>query len=192
MEHLRAGAALFNAGHYLAAHEPWEEGWLQDDAGEREDCLQGLIQAAAATHKARQGNWTGAVGLAESGAAYLADCGHDRLRAWTERLADDPELAERARPPAVVVDGQRVAFEDLTFPAAALAAEGLAETRGDEAVERAVEYAVADVEDGISASPFVGLVRSYLEDDSPTLRERIESHVDRRDRRESDVEGLFE
>ena len=67
MDHLRAGAALFNAGHYLAAHEPWETRWLEDPRGERDDCLQGLVQATAATHKARTGNWSGAVGLAESG-----------------------------------------------------------------------------------------------------------------------------
>lgn len=192
MEHRRAGAALFNAGYYLAAHEPWEERWLEDDAGARDDCLQGLIQAAAATHKARTGNWTGAVGLAESGASYLAGCGHDRLREWTGRLAADPELGERERPPPVVVDGRRVTVEDLDFPAAALAAEGLAETRGEETVERAVALAREDHEGGVTSGPFVPLVRSYLSDDSPTLRERIDQHVQRRAHRESDVEGLFE
>ena len=40
MDHLRAGAALFNAGHYLAAHEPWEERWLQDP---RDADVEGLF-----------------------------------------------------------------------------------------------------------------------------------------------------
>ena len=135
MDHMRAGAALFNAGHYLAAHEPWEERWLQDPRDARNDCIQGLVQASAATHKARTGTWSGAVGLAESGAAYLDDCAHDDLRAWLRQLAADPELAERERPPPVAVDGEVVTVADLTFPAAGHAAKALAETRGDQVVE---------------------------------------------------------
>ena len=192
MDHLRAGAALFNAGHYLAAHEPWEERWLQDPRDAREDCIQGLVQASAATHKARTGTWSGAVGLAESGAAYLDDCGHDDLRAWLRRLAADPELAERERPPPVAVDGEVVTVADLTFPAAGHAAEALAETRGDQVVERAVEYAVTDVEAGEETSPLVSLTLSYLREDSPVVRDRIADHVRRRESRDGDVEGLFD
>jgi len=192
MDHLRAGAALFNAGHYLAAHEPWEERWLQDSRGERDDCIQGLVQATAATHKARTGNWPGAVGLAESGAGYLEACGFDDLQAWIRRLAADPELAERERPPAVAIDGEVVAVEDLQFPAAGVAAEALAETRGDETVERGVAYAMADVEAGDETSPFVTLTLAYLREDSPQVRQRIADHVSRRSSRDGDVEGLFE
>ncbi|QLD89478.1 DUF309 domain-containing protein [Natronomonas salina] len=192
MDHLRAGAALFNAGHYLAAHEPWEERWLEDPRGERDDCVQGLVQAAAATYKARTGNWSGAVGLAESGAAYLADCHRDELRAWLRRLAADPELAERERPPAVRVEGEVITVDALQFPAAGVAAEALAETRGDETVERAVEYAVADVAAGEETTPFVTLTLAYLRDDSPAVRQRLADHVDRREMRDADVEGLFE
>lgn len=192
MHHLRAGAALFNAGHYLAAHEPWEARWLEDPRGERDDCIQGLVQATAATYKARTGNWPGAVGLADSGAAYLADCGYADLRAWIGRLADDPELAERERPPPLSIDGSVVTAEDLQFPAAGIAAEALAETRDDETVERAVEYAVADIEDGNETSPFVTLTLAYLREDSPQVRARLADHVDRRASRDGDVEGLFE
>ena len=192
MDHLRAGAALFNAGHYLAAHEPWEERWLEDPRGERDDCLQGLVQAAAATFKARTGNWSGAVGLAESGAGYLDGCERADLQAWLEHLTADPELGERERPPPVRVDGAVVTVDGLEFPAAGIAAEALAETRGDETVERAVEYATADVEAGEETTPFVTLTLAYLRDGSPAVRQRLADHVERREMREGDVEGLFE
>ena len=192
MDHLRAGAALFNAGHYLAAHEPWEERWLEAPRGERDDCIQGLVQATAATYKARTGNWSGAVGLAESGAGYLEDCDREDLQAWLRRLAADPELGERERPPPVAVEGSVVTVEDLRFPAAAIAAEALAETRGDELLEQAVAYAEADLEAGEGTSPFVALVLSYLREESPVVRERIADHVRRRRSRDADVEGLFD
>ena len=192
MDYLRAGAALFNAGHYLAAHEPWEERWLQDPRGERDDCLQGLVQATAATHKARTGNWSGAVGLAESGAGYLEDCGREDLRAWLRRLGADPEIAEREQPPPLAPAGEVVTVRDLTFPAAGVAAEALAETRGDDIVEQAVEYAEADVEAGEETSPFVSLTLSYLRNESPVVGDRIAEHVRRRRSRNADVEGLFD
>lgn len=192
MERLRAGAALFNAGQYLAAHEPLEEWWLEAPRGERDDCIQGLIQATAAVHKARIGNWPGAVGLAESAAAYLEGCGYDSVREWLERLASDPELAERERPPTLRIDGEASSVDALHFPAAAHAARALAETRGDEIAEQAVEYATDDIADGEETSPLVELVLAYLRDDSPAVRQRLEDHVQRRRTRESDVEGLFE
>ena len=192
MDHLRAGAALFNAGHYLAAHEPWEERWLEAPRGERDDCVQGLVQATAATHKARTGNWSGAVGLATSGAGYLVGCDRGELRRWLQRLAADPELGERERPPPVAVERTVITVDDLRFPAAAIAAEGLAETRGDELVEQAVTYARSDIADGDETSPFVTLTLSYLRDGSPAVRQRIADHVRRRRSRDADVEGLFD
>ncbi len=48
---LDRGRALFNAGEHWEAHEAWEEAW-QDEEGEVKLFLQGLIQAAAAMHKA--------------------------------------------------------------------------------------------------------------------------------------------
>ena len=150
------------------------------------------MQATAATYKARTGNWSGAVGLAESGAGYLADCGREDLRAWLRRLAADPELGERERPPPVAVEGSVVTVEDLRFPAAAIAAEALAETRGDELLEKAVAYAEGDLEAGEGTSPFVALVLSYLREESPVVRERIADHVRRRRSRDADVEGLFD
>ena len=150
------------------------------------------MQATAATYKARTGNWSGAVGLAESGAGYLEDCGHEDLRAWLRRLTADPELGERERPPSVAVEGTVVTVEDLRFPAAGIAAEALAETRGDETAERAVGYAETDIAAGDETSPFVSLTLSYLRDDSPAVRQRIADHVQRRASRDADVEGLFD
>jgi uncharacterized protein len=48
---LARGAELFNRGLYWEAHEAWEELWLELDDAPRL-FLQGLIQVAAAGHKA--------------------------------------------------------------------------------------------------------------------------------------------
>lgn len=192
MDHLRAGAALFNAGHYLAAHEPLEERWLGGPRGERDDCLQGLVQATAAVHKARSGNWSGATGLAESAGEYLADCEYEPLRRWLARLESDPELAERERPPSIRVGGNVVTPADLRFPAAGIAAEALAETRGEEAIVQAVEYAETDIAAGDETSEFVTLTLAYLREEGPAVRDRLVQHVERRRAKEADVQGLFE
>lgn len=48
---LARGAELFNQGQYWEAHEAWEELWLELE-DEPKLFVQGLIQAAAAGHKA--------------------------------------------------------------------------------------------------------------------------------------------
>lgn len=48
---LARGAELFNQGLYWEAHEAWEELWLELE-DEPKIFVQGLIQAAAAGHKA--------------------------------------------------------------------------------------------------------------------------------------------
>jgi uncharacterized protein len=50
-EALGRGAELFNAGEHFEAHEAWEELWLVLE-DEQKLFVQGLIQAAAAGHKA--------------------------------------------------------------------------------------------------------------------------------------------
>jgi len=50
-EALGRGAALFNAGKHWEAHEAWEELWLMLE-DQQKLFVQGLIQAAAAGHKA--------------------------------------------------------------------------------------------------------------------------------------------
>jgi predicted metal-dependent hydrolase len=48
---LARGRALYNSGHHWDAHEAWEEAWLEEE-GDVKLFLQGLIQVAAAMHKA--------------------------------------------------------------------------------------------------------------------------------------------
>lgn len=48
---LERGRALYNAGAHWDAHEAWEEAWLEE-SGDARLLLQGLIQVAAAMHKA--------------------------------------------------------------------------------------------------------------------------------------------
>lgn len=48
---LALGRALYNRGEHWESHEAWEEAW-QDEEGEVRLLLQGLIQVAAAMHKA--------------------------------------------------------------------------------------------------------------------------------------------
>lgn len=96
---LRAGAALYNAGEFHAAHAPWEERWLAlggdagdgdgagtgagdegargtdrdtDDPAAERRLLKGLIQLTAAVYHATERNWAGATGLAASAREYLA------------------------------------------------------------------------------------------------------------------------
>ena len=71
-----------------------------------------------------------------------------------------------------------------------------AEARGfDEAVvERAVAYAEADLADGRETSDFVTFVMDFARDREHRgiVFQRLSERVERRERREGDVEGLFE
>lgn len=195
MDRLRAGIALYNTGHYLAAHEPLEELWLEAPAGERDDCVQGLIQATAAVYKSRVGNETGAVGLAESAIEYVTACGEldvDSLATWLDRLVGEPDLGKRERPPTLEIDDETVTVDDLRFPAAAIAATALAETRGHDDVEAAIAYARRDFKAGKPSNPLVTLTLDYLRDVSPIAKRRLEEHAQRRRQRDADVDGLFE
>jgi len=74
---LARGRALFNRGSYFEAHEVWEEAWLSEE-GEARRILQGLIQIAAAGHKATvQKQAAGCVRLLEAGLARLAVASED-------------------------------------------------------------------------------------------------------------------
>lgn len=212
---VRAGVALFNDGFYHAAHDPLEAAWLESD---RDDIdgrfLQGLVQLTAAVHHARNRNWEGCVGLAESGREYLdvvpdAYGGVDvsLVRRVLDSLATDPEVVERRPMPVLAVDDEQVTRDRLELDAAALAAEALAEERGlDESViERAAAYAREDRERAASDDVIATRGRneaSKLErflvdfatndEDYDIVYTRLADHVDRRDHRASDVDGLFD
>jgi len=195
--HLRAGAAVYHAGEFHAAHDAWEAWWLGLDDGPDADLLQGLIQLTAAVHHAERGNRSGASGLAESAREYLAglDGRHGvavaPLSAYLADLAADPD--DWHPPVRLDVGGETVTVEDLDIDALAVAAAVVAEEYGDRAlVDRAVEYAREALAAGPS-SPFVGLLVEYVRGgERAVVRRRIGERVERRERRERDVEGLFD
>ena len=201
---VRAGVAIFNAGGYHAAHDAWEDRWLDLERGsDDERFLHGLIQYTAAVYHARNRNWSGATGLAESAGEYLADLPADYrgvnvgdVRTYLCRLRADPELIERRRPLSLTVEGRRLAPADLDFDAAAVAALVLAEEAEayDEAVlERAVEFARRERQAG-SRTRFIAFVMDFASDPErrPLIYQRLREHVERRESRRRDVEGLFD
>lgn len=202
--HLRAGVAIYNAGGYHAAHDAWEDHWLALDSGTEDELfLHGLIQFTAAVYHARNRNWAGATGLADSACGYLTDLPPDyrsvnvgAVRRYLDALGDDPELVERRGPLSLALDGEVLELDDLGFEATAVAAEVLAEEEGSDEtlIEQAVAFAEADLADERTASPFVTFVFDFVRE--PTHREiilkRLSEHVQRRASRENDVAGLFD
>ncbi|SFF87276.1 protein of unknown function [Halopelagius inordinatus] len=209
---LRVGAAVFNAGDHHAAHDAWESRWLElDDGTPDERLLHGLIQYTAAVHHARNRNWSGATGLATSAREYLdaLDAGYrgvnvDAVRRYLERLAGDPEFAERARPRPLRIDGRVVRADDLSFEDVADAARLVAEEYDayDESVlERAVEYATEEVREdepgvggGRAGTRYVAFLFDFVGDreNRDILYDRLFAHVERERARERDVSGLFD
>ncbi|MFB6219684.1 MAG: DUF309 domain-containing protein [Halobacteriaceae archaeon] len=201
---LRAGVAIYNAGERHAAHDAWEDEWLDRESGtDGERLLHGLIQFTAAIYHGYRGNWSGLRGLAESGAGYLADLppeyrgvNVEEVRAYLRALAADPEHVERVAPPALTHGGEALALDDLGPEATFVAADVLAEEHGyDEAVvERAVEFARADLAAGDERSPFVTFLFDFVREEShrDIVAQRLSEHVERRAAEQGDVEGLFE
>jgi hypothetical protein len=200
---LRAGIAVYNAGHQHAAHDAWEAEWLDlPRDGDDARFLQGLIQFTAAVHHARNRNWDGTVGLCESGEDYLAGLPPDyrgvnvgEVRAYLRALREDPERIERRNPVLLTYDGTPLGFGNLDAPASVAAAELLGEALGydEETFERAVEYA----EDGLAAgelNEFGVLLSDFLteREQRRLIATRLDQHVQRRKRREDDVAGLFD
>lgn len=202
-DHLRAGIAVYNVGQYHAAHDAWEERWLDlQDGTEDERFLHGLIQFTAAVHHAFDTNTSGATGLAKSAGGYLADLpaayrgvNVGEVRSWLGRFQRDPELIEREPPLELRYEGEVIDLTDLTFPAANIAAVVLAGAlEYDEAMlERATRYVERDLADDDPTSPVVALVLDFVRGDHRGIAyQRLRDHVQRRDRREADVAGLFD
>jgi hypothetical protein len=203
-DYLRAGIAVYNAGEHHAAHDAWEDHWLDLDSGtDDERFLHGLIQFTAAVHHAHGANWVGVRGLAESAADYLADLPPDYrevnvggVRAYLRAVAADPEHVERVAPPRLTHEGRALMPEDLHFEAAAVAAEVLAEEHGYDVdvIEKAIKYARADLDSDRPTSQFVTFVMDFARDaaNRGIIFQRLRQHVEKRDHEEADVEGLFE
>ena len=200
---VRAGVGIFNAGGYHAAHDAWEERWLELEKGsDDERFLHGLIQFTAAVYHARNRNWSGAAGLTESAGEYLAGLPDDyrgvdvgAVRSYLRRLAADPELIERRRPPRLTYEGAALTPADLNFEAAAVAAEVLAEERSEYdkgVVESAIAFAREEREG--TGTRFVTFVMDFVGDAAhrPIVYQRMREHVERRESRREDVEGLFD
>ena len=199
---LRAGIAIHNAGYYHAAHDAWEDEWLALDDGPDERLLHGLVQFTAAVHHARGRNWAGAVGLCESAREYLADLPADyrgvnvgAVRTYLGRLGDDPERVERGPVLALTLDGSALALTDLGPRAGVEAAVVLADHLGYDADEfaAAAEYAREGLVDG-EYNEFAALLCDFATDGGQRalVATRLGQHVQRRQRREDDVAGLFD
>jgi predicted metal-dependent hydrolase len=201
---LRAGVAIYDVGEYHAAHDAWEEYWLDlPDGTDDERLLHGLIQFTAAVYHARRRNWSGATGLAESAGEYLADLSSDYrglnlagVRRYLAVLRADPEVVERRPPLALRIDGERLRPAELDFETAAVTAEVVAgeyDAFDAERIARAVEVAREEVSEG-TETRFTALVMDFADDavNRGLVYQRLTSHLARREREQSDVEGLFD
>ena len=200
--HLRAGLAVYNAGRYHAAHDAWEERWLELDSGDDERFLHGLIQFTAVVHHATDGNWSGARGLAESAGEYLdglpaeyRGVDLDDVRPFLARVADEPESVDWDAPPTLTHDGEPVGYGDLDFEATAVAAEVFADADGyDEAVvEDAIDYARKELAER-GEGRFTGQLFAFVQEteNRPFVYNHLVQHVERERRKDDDVAGLFD
>lgn len=228
-DRLRAGIAVYNTGHRHAAHDVWEDRWLDlrgdlADAGDDppatvreasvtdrlatpsvaadERLLHGLIQFTAAAHHVGEGNAGGASDLAESAPVYLGplpadyrDCSLAPVREWLNAVAaaDAVTVATVPDPPPLRHGGAALTLGDLDAEAALLAAPVVARATGydPKPVAAAADYARDAVRDG-GTSRFLALVVDFVTDGQRAIvHRRLSEHVDRRRRRDRDVDGLF-
>ena len=140
---LRAGIAIYDAGHYHAAHDAWEAHWLSlSEGSDDERFLHGLIQFTALVHHGRRANWDGVRGLAESADGYLAALPDGYrgvnladVRRFLARAETDPTAVDWDRPPALTYRGAPLALADLDDDAARVAADVLSGTSDSDGVE---------------------------------------------------------
>ncbi|WP_253737337.1 DUF309 domain-containing protein [Halohasta salina] len=201
--HLRAGVAVYNAGATHAAHDAWEDRWLDLPTGsDDERLLHGLIQFTAAVFHAQQRNWSGAVGLSESGRGYLAELpptyrGVDLsvVTDYLQALQNDPERIERASPPALRYRGRSLSAADLELDGIVVAADVVA-ANGEEydasVVDTAADYARREVDSG--RTRFAGLLTTFVDESTHRgiVYDRLAAQVERRRRKRQDVAGLFD
>ena len=199
---LTAGIALYTAGDYHAAHEPWEATWLELPAGDDKQLLQGLIQFTATVYHARQRNWDGAVGLAGRAQSYLTAvptqyCGIDvdSVVAALKQLEADPERIEREPSPPLRYQGRKLTaanleIEGITTAASVVAAED--EGYDTAIVKTAIDYAREETTG--SQAQFIRLLTSFVDDREHRgiVYDRLRQNVERRQAKRDDVAGLFD
>lgn len=202
--HLMAGMAIFNAGYRHAAHDAWEEHWLELSSGTQDErLLHGLIQYTAAMHHAEEGNWSGCQGLASSAGEYLEDLPAEYrgvslapLRNYLSLVASDPVHVERSSPPKIRYHGAALELATLDRRAAVIAAPILAEAidgYDHEIVADAAAYAQSAL-DGGQPDRFVTLLSDFVADPERRglIYDRLVSHVNRRRAVNADVDNVFE
>lgn len=98
------GLHLFNRGEFWHAHEAWERLWLQS-TGQQRECVQGLIQCAAALVHWQRGNlrglqlnWRKAHAKLSSLPAGFENIELDPLIQWMEAMA----ISAQANPPQLI------------------------------------------------------------------------------------------
>ena len=201
--HLRAGIAVYNAGATHAAHDAWEDVWLDlPEGSDDERLLHGLIQFTAAVHHAHERNWSGAVGLSESGRAYLTELspgyrgvGLSVVTDYLDALQADPERIERESPPALTHGGRPLSAADLELDGIIIAAGVVAadvEAYDASVVDAAADYARSEADEG--RTRFIGLLTTFVDESTHRgiVYDRLSRAVDRRQRKERDVSGLFD
>jgi predicted metal-dependent hydrolase len=205
--HLRAGVAVYNAGEHHAAHDAWEDHWLDLESGtDDERFLHGLIQFTAAVHHGHEGNVPGLRGLADSATEYLTGLpssyrGVDLnpIRSYLDGLAANPERFEPTEVPVLRYEGRALDLADLAadgdFEAAVIAADVLTEEYDayeETVIETGIAYARESIEAG-EGGRFVALVFDFVAGKRRDLvYQRLREHVERRRARDADIEGLFD
>ncbi|MEF8779173.1 MAG: DUF309 domain-containing protein [Haloferacaceae archaeon] len=201
---LRAGLALYAAGEYHAAHEPWEDVWLElEDGTDDERLFHGLIQYTAAVHHARDRNWEGAVGLAGSGREYLAGLPGtyrgvdvDAAVSYLAALERDPERIERGDPEPLGYDGGTLEATDLDLSELATAAVALGDEYGTyeaDVLGDAIEIAREEARAG--SAGVTTLLFDFVAGEGPSrefVYDRLAAQVSRRRRQRDDIDDLFE
>lgn len=198
---LRAGIAAFNAGHFHAAHDAWEELWLELEAETADErFLHGLIQFAAAVHHATTGNDEGARGLADSAGVYLAglsdpyrDVSLGEVRRCLETIEREGVAVDPDEIPQLSHAGERVEFEDLTREERWIAARLLAEDREGADVDT-IRWAIDRARAAEPGSRYDLLVADFVTeaDRRGLVYDRLARHVARDRAREADVDSLFD
>lgn len=202
--HLKAGIAIYNNGDFHAAHDAWEDHWLdleKDTNDER--FLHGLIQFTAAIYHGTTGNWEGLQGLATSAAEYLAplqspyrQVSIEPIHHYLIQLAGDPEYIERHSPPNIIYDESPLRITDLTLDEKFIVASVIAEEH-DSFDAELIETAIENAEQAIAAnhsSKYIGLVSDFATntDQRELIYDRMSSLISRQQQRDEDVAGLFE
>ena len=197
---IRAGIALFNAGAHHAAHDAWEDPWLEYGAGTpTERFLHGLIQYTAAVHHAHNGNHEGATGLAGSALAYLSIlpstyCGValEPIRHSLGALRVDPDVVSRTDMSPLLYNGEVLGVDDLVWDELIVAATAIAESGS------AWDETVIDRVDAVCNDPtrhqFDPMLREFItaSDNRSLIYDRLTSMLSREERDAGDVGGLFD